>query len=177
MTVAWLSSTLTTHRLYVKNVEGLDMSKRILYERQGRRYVAVHEYDPIVMDSFPKGTHLVMCYPGGKSTRYNVDPNYAAMIAAGRVAEDALSQAIVKASEIRPHRKPITPAQRDAWAAMAEAFGDDRYYIEIPSAREIAEEGVRAMQTEAERLLTDPNVQRAYQRFLFVCELTRKHDV
>ena len=28
--------------------------------------------------------------PGGKSTRYNIDPNYAAMIAAGRIAEDAI---------------------------------------------------------------------------------------
>ena len=175
MTVAWLSSTLTTHQPYVKNVESLDMSKRILYEKKGRRYVAVHEYDPIVMDSFPKGTHLVMCYPGGQSTRYNIDPNYAAMIAAGRVAEDAVSQALVKASEMRPHRKPITEAQRLAWDALADAFGDDRYYVEIPSAREIAEAGVRAMQTEAELLLNNPIVRQAYERFLFVAELTREN--
>jgi len=49
--------------------------------------------------------------------------------------------------------------------------------VEIPSAREVAQAGIEALQAEAERLLTDPNVQRAYQRFLFVCELTRKHDV
>ena len=177
MTVAWLNSTQTTRPLYVKNVEGSDVTKRILYERVGRKYVPVHEYDPIVMDSFPKGSHLVVCYPGGKSTRYNVDPNYAAMIAAGRVAEDALSQAIVKASEMRPHKKPITEQQRLAWAALAEAFGDDRYYIEIPSAREIAEEGVKAMQVEADSLMTDPRVRKAYERFLFIAELTRKHDV
>ena len=152
------------------------MTKRILYEKQGRRYVPVHEYDPIVMDSFPKGTHLVMCYPGGQSTRYNIDPNYAAMIAAGRVAEDAVSKALVKASEMRAHRKPITEAQRAAWANLSEAFGDARYTIEIPSAREIAEEAVTAMMVESEKLLNNPTVRRAYERFLFIAELTREQD-
>jgi len=151
------------------------MTKRILYEKQGRKYVPVCEYDPIVMDSFPKGTHLVMCYPGGRSTRYNIDPNYAAMIAAGRVAEDAISQAVVKASEMRAHRKPITDKQKKAWDNLTKAFGDERYYIELPSAREIAEEGVRAMQKEADLLLNNPIVRKAYERFLFVAELTREN--
>ena len=153
------------------------MTKRILYERQGRKYVPVHEYDPALMDGFPQGSHLVVCYPGGKSTRYNVDPNYAAMIAAGRVAEDALSQAIVKASEMRPHRKPITEEQRAAWDQLAQAFGDDRYYVELPSAREIAEAGVQAMQAEAEALMRDTRVLQAYQRLLIIAELTRKEHV
>jgi hypothetical protein len=161
----------------VKNVEGLDMSKRILYERQGRRYVAVHEYDPAIMDGLPQGDHLISVYPGGRSYRYNVTAALAPMIAAGRLAEDAVSQALVKASEMRAHRRPITEAQRLAWENLSKAFGDERYYVEIPSAREVAQAGIEALQAEAERLLTDPNVQRAYQRFLFVCELTRKHDV
>ena len=61
--------------------------KKIYYEKVGRRYVPVSEYDNDFLDSFTKGNHLVMSYPGGTSRRYNVDPNYAAMIAAGRVAE------------------------------------------------------------------------------------------
>jgi hypothetical protein len=150
------------------------MTKRILYEKRGRRYVAVNEYDPIVMDSFPKGTHLVMCYPGGQSTRYNIDPNYAAMIAAGRVAEDAVSQALVKASEMRAYRKPITEAQREAWEQLAQAFGDDRYYVEIPSAREIAEAGVKAMQEEADKLMKHESVRKSYEHFLLMCELTKE---
>jgi hypothetical protein len=149
--------------------------KKIYYERVGRKYVPVSEYDNELMDSFTQGTHLVQVYPGGASRRYNIDPDYAPMIAAGRVAEDALSQAIVKASEMRPHRKPITEQQRLAWAALAEAFGDERYYIEILSAREIAEEGVRAMQVEADRLMTNPAVRKAYERFQLICELTKQH--
>ena len=128
------------------------MSKTIFYKKQGRRYIPVAEYDNEYLDSFPKGSHLVQVYPGGSSRRFNIDPAYAPMIAAGRVAEDAISKAVQKASEMRPHNTPITEKQRKAWEALAKAFGSDRYYVEIPSAREIAEEGVKAMAVEAEKL-------------------------
>jgi hypothetical protein len=147
--------------------------KKIYYEKVGRRYVPVSEYDSNLMDGFPKGNHLVMCYPGGRSTRYNIDPAYAPMIAAGRVAEDAMSNAVQKASEMRPHNKPITEKQRKAWEALAKAFGDDRYYVEIPSAREIAEEGIKAMAIEAEQLLTHAAVRKAYDHFMLVCQLVK----
>ena len=135
--------------------------KKIYYEKVGRKYVPVAEYDSTYMDSFPKGNHLVMCYPGGSSRRFNIDPNYAAMIAAGRVAEDVISSAVVKASEMRPHRTPITEKQREAWDNLTKAFGDERYYIELPSAREIAEAGVRAMQEQALELMQHQAVRQA----------------
>jgi hypothetical protein len=148
------------------------MTKKIYYEKIGRRYVPVAEYDNDYLDSFPKGNHLVMCYPGGSSRRFNIDAAYAPMIAAGRVAEDAISKAVVQASEMRPHNKPITAKQRKAWAALAKAFDNDRYYIEIPSAREIAEEGVKAMAVEAEKLLQNEAVRKAYDHFMLMCKLT-----
>ncbi len=152
------------------------MTKKIYYEKVGRRYVPVAEYDSTYMDSFPKGNHLIMCYPGGSSRRFNIDPNYAAMIAAGRVAEDAISRAVVKASEMRPHQTPITEKQRKAWEALARAFGNNRYYVELPSAREIAEEGVKAMQAEADKLLTNPIAKKAFDRFVMICELTKDSE-
>lgn len=153
------------------------MTKVLFYKKIGRRYIPVQEYDNELLDAFPRGTHLVDVYPGGSSRRFNIDPAYAPMIAAGRVAEDAISKAIVNASEMRPHNRPITEKQRKAWEAMAKAFGDDRYYVEIPSAREIAEAGVKAQMEEAEKLLANPTVRKAYEKFLFVAELTREHNV
>jgi hypothetical protein len=148
--------------------------KKIFYEKVGRKYVPVHEYDSDLLNSTPKGTHLLMVYPGGSSTRYNINPNYAAMIAAGRVAEDAISKAIHDASEMRPHKKPVTEKQQKAWKALARAFEDDRYYVELPSAREIAEAGINAMQMEADKLMTHPAVKEAFEQFQLVCELTRR---
>jgi len=150
--------------------------KKIYYEKVGRRYKPVAEYDSEYLDSFPKGSHLIMCYPGGSSRKFNIEPNYAAMIAASRVAEDAISKAIVKASEMRPHNKPITEEQRQAWDNLAKAFGDDRYYIEIPSAREVAEEGVKAMMQEANKLMQHESVRKAYEHFMLMCQLTKEQE-
>jgi len=148
------------------------MSK-IYYEKVGRRYVPVAEYNEDWLDSFKKGNHLVMCYPGGQSRRYNIDPNYAAMIAAGRVAEDAMSQAIREASELRPQRTPITPGQKKAWEKLAREFGDELATLQINSARDIAEAGLKAMQAEADQLMQHEAVRKAYEQFQLVCELTK----
>ena len=150
--------------------------KQIYYEKVGRRYKPVAEYDNGLMDSFTKGNHLVMCYPGGSSRRFNIEPNYAAMIAAGRVAEDAISTAVVKAGEMRPHKIPITEKQRKAWDNLAKAFGDERYYIEWPSAREIAEEGVKAMIAEADKLMENQSVRKAYDHFMLMCQLVKENE-
>jgi hypothetical protein len=151
------------------------MTKKIYYEKRGRRYVPVAEYDNDLLDAFTKGTHLVQVYPGGASRRYNIDPAYAPMIAAGRVAEDAICRAISKASELRPKQTPITEAQQKAWKKLAKAFGDELCTLNGLSVRDCAEAGVQAMQEEANKLLTNPAVRNAYEQFLLVCELTRKN--
>ena len=150
--------------------------KKVFYEKVGRRYKPVSEYDSNLMDAMPKGTHIIMVYPGGQSTRYNINPNYAALIAASRVCEDIISSALVKASELRARKPPITQEQKDAWDNLAKSFGDERYYVEIPSAREIAEAGVQALQNEAIKLMDNPSVKKAYEHFLLVCELTKENN-
>lgn len=150
--------------------------KKIYYERVGRRYKPVQEYDSNLLDAFPKGNHLVMCYPGGQSRRFNISPALAPMIAAGRYAEDAMSSALVKASEMRPHNKPVTEKQKKAWEALAKSFGNDRYYVELPSAREVTEAGIKAMEAEANKLLEHPMVQAAYNEFMATCKLVLEQD-
>lgn len=150
------------------------MAKKVYYEKRGRRYVPVAEYDSELMDSFPKGNHLVMCYPGGTSRRYNIDPNYAAMIAAGRVAEDAICEKLSKASEIRPNRRALTQEELDAWNNLIAVWGDEARGLQHPSIRDVAEAGVRAMMEEAEKLMTNPTVRKAYEKFLMVAELSKE---
>lgn len=148
--------------------------KKIYYVKEGRKYVPVAEYDNELLDSFPRGDHLVSVYPGGSSRRFNIDANYAAMIAAGRVAEDAICRAISKAAELRPPRTPITAKQKKAWEALARAFGDELCTLQGLSIRDCAEAGVQAMQAEADKLMSNPTVRKAYERFLMVCELTKE---
>ena len=156
------------------------MSKEtIFYVKQGRKYVPHSTYSSEFCDAFPKGTHLVQSYPGGSSRRYNIDPAYAPMIAAGRVAEDAISRKIMEATEIRRNTRnketPLTPEQHAAWEHLVKVFGPDAKQLEWPSARECAEEAVKAMSIEAEKLLENPSVRKAYERFLLVAQLTKDH--
>ena len=151
--------------------------KKIFYEKKGRRYVPVSEYDSDYLDSFPRGSHLVMCYPGGSSRRFNIDPNYAALIAAGRVAEDAISKHIMDTSALRVPEKdrPLTDEQRTAWENFSKAMGKEVYALEWCSYREAAEAGVKAMMDEQEKLLSNPTVRKAFERFIMVCELTKEN--
>lgn len=149
------------------------MAKTTFYKKVGRRYIPVGEYDSELMDSIPKGNHIVMCYPGGQSIRYNIDPALAPMIAAGRYAEEKMLDTIRMASEARPKRKALTDEQRQAWKVMKEAFGDDMFSITYPSNIDIVQAGIKAMMEEANKLLSHPAVKDQYEKFLMTCELVK----
>ena len=151
------------------------MTKKILYEKVGRRYVPVAEnYDEHY--TFYKGNHLIMCYPGGESRVYNIDPDYAGLVAASRVAEDAMSKAMHEASEMRPKQTPITEGQRKAWKKLAKEFGDELCTLNCASAHDIAEAGIKALQKEADMLYSNPAVKKAYDHFILLCKLTKEEN-
>ena len=153
------------------------MTKKVYYERVGRKYVPVKEYDSTLMDSFPAGNHLVMCYPGGRTTRHNIEPQYAPMIAAGRICEDVISKAIMKAHEIRPHQNvALTPEQRIAWDNLVAVLGDGGRYLEWPSAREVADAAVKAMAEEAVKMLENESVKLAYDQFIMMATLAKDNQ-
>ena len=149
--------------------------KKIYYEKRGRRYVPIAEYDSTYLDSFTKGAHLVMCYPGGTSRRFNINPAYAPMIAAGRVAEEAICEAMRKASEMKPQRTPITLGQKKAWEKLAKEFGDELCPLTYGSARDHSEAAVKAMQEEADKLIKHASVRKSYEHFMLMCMLTKEN--
>jgi hypothetical protein len=150
--------------------------KKLYYIKEGRRYVPVSEYDSDLLDSFHKGAHIVMSYPGGSSRRYNIDPAFGPMIAAGRYAEDAISKELMRASDMRPKESPLTQEQRDAWEHLVKVFGPSARTLEWPSAREATEAGVQAMQAEADKMLTNPAVKKAWDYFMMVWALTKEQE-
>jgi hypothetical protein len=152
------------------------VTNKIYYEKVGRSYVPVAEYDSEFMDSFSKGNHLVMCYPGGTSRRFNIEPALAPMIAAGRMAEDVMTQAMTKASELKPQKTPLTPGQKAAWENLAKELGDGVGTLQGASARDIVDAGLEALQQEAQKLLQNEAVKQAYEQFLFIAALTKEHN-
>lgn len=153
------------------------MTKKVYYERVGRRYVPVREYDSDLMDSFPAGTHMVVCHPGGRSYRYNIDPAFAPMIAAGRYCEDAIAGAIMRAHEVRPYQnQALTPEQKAAWDNLVATMGDGGRYLEWPSAREVADAAVKTLADEALKMLDNPSVKLAYEHLMVVAALAKDHQ-
>lgn len=145
------------------------------YIKEGRRYKPVSEYDSNLCDSYSYGTHLVMIKPGMQSRKYNVDPALAPLIAAAFYARDAMITAVYEATQMQPGSTPVTEEQSAAWKQIKEAFGDQRYYLTWPSAADVVEVGLKAMEEEASKMLENPAVKKAYEKFLMMVELTREH--
>lgn len=150
--------------------------KKIFYEKVGRRYVPVSEYDSDLIDSFSKGTHLVMSYPGGQSRAYNIDPNYAALIAAGRVAQESMHRAINDAAKMKNdqwNNVCLNNEQFDAWNHFVEVMGERGRYVYYNSVHDIAEAGIKALEEEANTLMQHPAVIEAFEQFQTVCKLVK----
>lgn len=148
--------------------------KRVFYEKTGRRYRPVSEYDDAVIGAMPFGAHMVVVQPNHEMRSYQIDPAHAPMVAAGMYAREAIVDAVCRASEMRPQRKPITPEQLAAWQALAKAFGDDLATLNHASAHDIAEAAVTATAAAAKDLLNNPTVKAAYEQFLLVAKLAKK---
>ena len=151
--------------------------KTVFYKKVGRRYEPVSEYDNEYLDSFPKGDHLVSVYPGGGSRRYRIDPAFAPMIAAGRYAEDAISRSIQQATELRPVNREIDESTQRKWKNFISTVPEDfRYMFTHGSARDAAEAGIEAMMAEADKMMKNESVRKAYDHFMLMCKLAKDEN-
>jgi hypothetical protein len=146
------------------------------YVKRGRRYYPVSHWDPQLDQALPPGHHLVSVRPGQESRRCNIEPARAPMIAAGMLAEEAMSRAIYNAMELRSAPIKLTARQQTLMKELTESMNRQDLRWMRASASEIAQAGVRALQEEAERLLENAAVRRAYEDFLLLCELTKKEQ-
>jgi hypothetical protein len=151
-----------------------------IYKKVGRRYQEIGEYDPECMDYFGNGATLVVKHKSVTARYYNVDVAVVPMLAAAKYCEDAVSSAIMRATEIRRSQRgvatPLTPGQKAAWENLVKEFGDDAKQLEWPSAREAAEAAGKALQEETEKLLANESIRQAYDHFMLLCKLSAQHE-
>ena len=146
--------------------------KKIYYEKRGRRYIPVREYNNDWMDSFPEGNHLIVCRPGSVSRRQRIDSALAPMIAAGVYPEDAISQAIYNAMELRPQPVTMTTRQRALIEELTESMNQQDARWMRPCAQDAAQAGIEAMIQEADKLMKNNGVRKAYEHFQLMCKLS-----
>jgi hypothetical protein len=151
--------------------------KKIFYEKIGKRYIPVSEYDDTLMRSFPKGSHLVVSRPGVISFSYNVDPTLAPMLAAGKYAQDKMAGALVNGQQkYKAMPQPITPRQKELWDELAASFITQDFMYQLPSAHDAAQAGIDALAEEVEKMMTVPAVKLAYDHFMMVWKLTKDKE-
>lgn len=151
--------------------------KKTFYEKVGRKYVPVYEYDSELLAALPKGAHLIICNPNSTSYRYNIDPDYASLIAAAYAAEDVLANAILTASAMKmDNNRELTPEQLAAWENMVRVFGDRGRSIQYPAAQEIAVKGVKALVDKAKSLTENSAVKNALDQLKLLCKLVEQQN-
>lgn len=111
------------------------------YIKKGRRYVPILEKDPWRNgeDAWPEGCHLVVCKPGTKTTRFNVEPNDAAFVAAVNYYAEDLAAMIVEASKATMNPTPVTKEQIEAWENLKKTYDGVPCCLRFESAMFIAQ--------------------------------------
>jgi len=153
--------------------------KKTFYEKIGRRYVPVAEYDSELANATRKGTNLVVTYDGVRTTYYNIEPALAPMIAAGGIFSEEVANAISEKSKYSiSTTAPLTAKQQKAWIALEKALGPDVVRLTSPSLHGCVAAGTSLLKLKVQNLLSNPAVKSAYDQFIFICELTKdeKHD-
>lgn len=144
------------------------MSK-VFYEKIDDQYVPVSEYDSDFIDSIPNGTHIIHKADGSQSRRYNIEPEYAPMLAVLFECRDQMCDAIYAASVARPSRKPISPQEQAAWKQLQEVA--DIHYIQYPAAYDIAERFIMVLNDKVSEIMQNPAVKEAYDHFQLMVKL------
>ena len=125
-----------------------------IYQKHGRRYKQVGQY--LEFDCFSNGAHLLVVNKGSTSYLRNIEPDKAGVLAAMKVAKDAMLQAFMEASDLRPANQPvtITQEQRDLLDKLkATGFNESVWIRE--SAQGIIDAGMRVLEKYNESKTTD----------------------
>ncbi len=121
-----------------------------IYVKVGRRYKPIYEYDQKVCDSFPVGSHLVVSEPGHQITRFNVNLDFAPVLAALASGREAFVSAIQKATLLTPQKK-LNPKELAAFEAWKRATGEETLMLSSASASDVYDAFERAIIEAANR--------------------------
>lgn len=148
--------------------------KKTFYEKVGKRYQPVREFDSDFLGSFVEGAHLVICKPGSTLYEYVVDPSFVQLHAAGKYAQDQMANALVEGQQkYKPVPTPITARQKELWEELKASFAEQDFCINYPSAHDAVQVGLKALEAEVEKMMTVQSVKMAYDHFMMVWKLTK----
>jgi hypothetical protein len=99
------------------------------------------------------------------------------MIAAGRYAQDAIADSLRQATELRPYNHEMSEAEQIKWKQFIRTMPDEfRFMMTHGSAMDAVDAGIKAMQIEADKMLSNPAVRKAYDNFMLIYKLTKENE-
>ena len=117
----------------------------IYQKKSNGRYQEVGKY--LDFDCFSNGAHLLVVNKGCTSYLHNVEIEKAGMLAAMKIAKDAMVKAFMEASDLRPAKEPvkITQEQRELLDKLkATGFNSEMWIRE--SAQKIVDAAFEALE-------------------------------
>ncbi len=139
-------------------------------------YHPVREYDPDLTDALPYGTHLIIVDKNVQSRRYNIDPDYATLIAAAINCKDILLDTLAENNTATLSKLPYTQKQLDLWEELKNSLEVDYLSMTKPSWNEQAESLVDKLIEQSKILLQKPAVQKAHANFQLICKLSKDYN-
>lgn len=137
------------------------------------KYIPSLEYDSEISYAMPEGCHMIVVKPGSKSIVYNIDPDIMTLTAAFKLIKDDFIKILMENSELRPKENPITPEQREAWAAFRATFDNSFSTLHGPSLNEVADKFGELLIKEAKELLKNPSVKKTWDHFQTIAVLSK----
>lgn len=114
------------------------METKTLYEKVGRKYIPVAEYE--CLDYMREGVYTIVVRPGLRTIFRKTWPHLSdEWEAALKMLADKMAKAMCEKSASPVAPKEMTPKQKKAWDAFVSAFKTDRAWL--PSKVDIAEAG------------------------------------
>ena len=148
------------------------MTQETYYKKdENGNFVAVSHYDSDLYDALPYGAHLIRVAPGRVATRYHVDPDNVAVIAALEYARETIVQELIEASYPTSSHTPVTKMQKEAWDNLKEAFGNDLAGLRYASPHEIADATISELEFLVDEMLSNESVKKAYEEFVLMAKL------
>jgi len=147
-------------------------SNDIIYKKVGKKYFPMG-VDTYKWDILPVGAHLIVIDGGCTTRKYNIDPDYAPMLAAVMYCRDELANAIGEATSARPRNQPITELQRKKWEEFAESMGESLMLLQHDSTYDVAEKVLKMLIARSDELLKNESVKLAHDQFLFLSKLSK----
>lgn len=120
-----------------------------IYKKVGRRYVEIGQCDNEAF-YYPHGSHLVVARKGSTLTRYNIDPDHAAIEAALQHVREAMMEAMAEATKFKLEKRAYTKKELSGIAAFHAIVGDMvPLQFEGVSMSDVVEAGIKILKNEA----------------------------